>query len=44
MRLTTVSLDITVYHLQTDGLVERFHCTLIDMLAKIVAHGDKDWD
>ena len=33
-----------MYHPQTDGLVERFHRTLTDMLAKTVAQGGKDWD
>ena len=32
------------YHPQKDGLVERFHRTLTDMLAKSVEKGDKDWD
>ena len=32
------------YHPQTDGLVERFHRTLTDMLAKMVVKGGKDWD
>ena len=36
--------NITVYHPQTDGLIERFHRTLINMLAKNVVQGDKDWD
>ena len=36
--------NITVYHPQTDGLIERFHRTLINMLAKNVLQGDKDWD
>ena len=36
--------NTTVYHPQTDGLVERFHCTLTDMLAKSVQQGGKDWD
>lgn len=34
----------TVYHLQTDGLVERFHRMLIDTLAKSVEKNSKDWD
>ena len=32
------------YHPQTDGLVERFHRTLTDMLAKSVQQGGKNWD
>lgn len=34
----------TVYHPQTDGLVERFHRMLTDMLAKSVEKNSKDWD
>lgn len=33
-----------VYHPQADGLVERFHRTLIDMLAKKVKRTGRDWD
>ena len=33
----------TAYHPQTDGLVERFHQTLTDMLAKSVERNGKDW-
>ena len=36
--------NTTAYHPQTDGLVERFHRTLTDMLAKSVTKGGKDWD
>jgi len=36
--------NTTAYHPQTDGLVERFHRTLTDMLAKRVDHSGKDWD
>ena len=36
--------NTTAYHPQTDGLVERFHLTLTDMLAKSVQQGGKDWD
>ena len=36
-------LKTSVYHPQTDGLVERFHDTLTDMLAKNVTIGGKDW-
>ena len=35
--------NTTAYHLQTDCLVERFHRTLTDTLAKTVAQGGKDW-
>ena len=36
--------NTTAYHPQTDSLVERFHQTLTDMLAKSVQQGGKDWD
>ena len=36
--------NTTAYHPQTDGLVERFHRTLTDMLAKNVDKSGKDWD
>ena len=34
----------TAYHPQTDGLVERFNCTLTDMLAKTVELNGRNWD
>ena len=34
----------TAYHPETDGLVERFNRTLIDMLAKTVEKNGRDWD
>lgn len=37
-------VNTTVYHPQTDGLVERFNRTLTDMLAKTVEKDGKDWD
>ena len=37
-------INTTAYHPQTDGLVERFNRTLIDMLAKTVKKGGTDWD
>ena len=37
-------LNTTAYHPQTDGLVERFNCTLTDMLAKKVERSGQDWD
>lgn len=37
-------LNTSAYHPQTDGLVERFHRTLTDMLAKSAKLGEKDWD
>ena len=36
--------NTTAYHPQTDGLVERFHRTLTDMLAKNVKRTGRDWD
>ena len=36
--------NTTAYHPQTDGLVERFHQTLMDMLAKKVKRTGRDWD
>ena len=36
--------NTTAYHPQTDRLVERFHRTLTDMLAKSVEKNGKDWD
>ena len=37
-------VNTTAYHPQTDSLVERFNCTLINMLAKRVEHHEQDWD
>ena len=37
-------VNTTAYHPQTDGLVERFNRTLIDMIAKSTDHGGRDWD
>ena len=34
--------NTTSYHPQTDGLVERFNHTLIDMLAKTVKKSGED--
>ena len=34
----------TAYHPQMDGLVEKFNRTLIDVLAKTVEKGGRDWD
>ena len=36
--------NTTAYHPQTDGLVEQFHCTLLDMLAKTGKQSGKDLD
>jgi transposase InsO family protein len=37
-------VNTSAYHSQTDGLVERFNCTLTSMLTKTVERGGKDWD
>ena len=37
-------VNTTAYHPQSDGLVERFNRTLLDMLAKTVKPGAVDWD
>ncbi len=40
----THKVSTTAYHPQTDGLVERFNRTLIDMLAQTVEKNGRDWD
>ena len=40
----THKVSTTAYHPQTDGLVERFNRTLIDMLVKTVEKNGRDWD
>ena len=37
-------VNTSAYHPQTDGLVERFNRTLIDMLAKTAEQNGKNWD
>ncbi len=37
-------VNTTAYHPQTDGLVERFNRTLLDLLAKTVESSGRDWD
>ena len=34
----------TPYHPESDGLVESFNRTLIDMLSMAVSHNKRDWD
>ena len=43
-RLMGIKVNTTAYHPQSDGLVERFNWTLLDMLAKTVKPGAVDWD
>ncbi|XP_075779191.1 uncharacterized protein LOC142827431 [Pelodiscus sinensis] len=38
------TLRTSVYHPQTDGLVERFNRTLKDMLRRVVQDSPRDWD
>uniref|UniRef100_A0A9J8AJ78 Gypsy retrotransposon integrase-like protein 1 n=1 Tax=Cyprinus carpio carpio TaxID=630221 RepID=A0A9J8AJ78_CYPCA len=38
------ALRTSVYHPQTDGLVERFNCTLKTMIRKFVQEDAKNWD
>ncbi|KAG6921288.1 hypothetical protein G0U57_008804, partial [Chelydra serpentina] len=38
------ALRTSVYHPQTDGLVERFNRTLKAMIRKVVSRDGKDWD
>ena len=45
MRLLTIGqIHTTIYHAQTNGLVERFHSTLKSMLRKMSEEQPKDWD
>ena len=37
-------VNTSIYHLQTDGLVERFNSTLCQSLSMYVAKNQKDWD
>ena len=34
----------TPYHPQSDGMVERFNCTLAAMLSAYVSNNQRDWD
>ncbi|KAL0194996.1 hypothetical protein M9458_008568, partial [Cirrhinus mrigala] len=42
--LKVKQLRTSVYHSQTDGLVERFNQTLKQMLRRVAAEDRKDWD
>ena len=42
--LKVKKINTTAYHPQTDGLVERFHQTLMDMLSKVTGDQPQDWD
>ncbi len=42
--LKVKQLQTTVYHPQTDGLVERFNQTLKQMLCRVAADDKRDWD
>ncbi len=42
--LKVKQLRTTVYHPQTDGLIERFNQTLKQMLRHVVAEDSRDWD
>ncbi|KAI2645187.1 Retrovirus-related Pol polyprotein from transposon 17.6 [Labeo rohita] len=42
--LRVKQLKTTVYHPQTDGLVERFNQTLKQMLRRVAAEDKRDWD
>ena len=43
-RLLNIKVNTSGYHPQTDGLVERFHQTLITMLSMYVQKHGQDWD
>uniref|UniRef100_A0A9J7ZFV4 Gypsy retrotransposon integrase-like protein 1 n=1 Tax=Cyprinus carpio carpio TaxID=630221 RepID=A0A9J7ZFV4_CYPCA len=42
--LKVQQLRTTVYHPQTDGLIERFNQTLKQMLRRVAAEDKRDWD
>ena len=37
-------VNFTVYHPQTDKLMEQFNCALTDILSKKIKQNRKDWD
>ncbi|MCP4602417.1 MAG: DDE-type integrase/transposase/recombinase [Proteobacteria bacterium] len=43
-KLGTVKLQTSAYHPSSDGMVERFMSTLVNMLAQYVSTTQKDWD
>lgn len=43
-RMLDVKINMSGYHPQTDGLVEKFNSTLINMIAKSCDVRDRDWD
>ena len=42
--LNMKKVNTSGYHPQTDGLVERFNCTLSHMIAKCAQKNGSDWD
>jgi transposase InsO family protein len=42
--LNIKKINTSGYHPQTDGLVEKFNSTLIQMIAKSCTVSDRDWD
>ena len=42
--LNIEKINTSGYHPQTDGLVEKFNSTLIQMIAKSCTVSDRDWD
>ena len=44
MMLGIKKLNTTAYHLECDGMVERFDCTLKSMLRNYIAWFNKQWD
>ena len=42
--LDVMKINTSGYHPQTDGLVEKFNSTLVNMISKSCTITDKDWD